>query len=79
MTCSATVLIKGFEMMEDPMICQQIARLYIHCKNWIQAAKFAGIATTMKPQNSFLWDTYGQVYKSQLYEKHMCALQEGKD
>lgn len=75
---AATVLIKGFEMMEDPMICQQIARLYIHCKNWIQAAKYAGIATTMKPQNSFLWDTYGQVYKSQLYEKHMCALQEGK-
>lgn len=74
---AATVLIKGFEMMEDPMICQQIARLYIHCKNWTLAAKYAGIATTMKPQNSFLWDTFGQVYKSQLYETYMCALQEG--
>ena len=74
---ATTVLIKGFEMIDDPMICQQIARLYIHCKNWTLAAKYAEIATTMKPQNSFLWDTFGQVYKNQLYEKYMCALQEG--
>ncbi|VDI65140.1 Hypothetical predicted protein [Mytilus galloprovincialis] len=75
---AASILIKGFEMTEDPMICQQIARLYIHCKNWKMAAKYAKIATDMKPQNSFLWDTYGQVYKNQLYDKYICFLQEGK-
>lgn len=75
---AAKVLVKGFELTDDPMICQQIARLYIHCKNWKLAAKYANIATTMKPQNSFLWDTFGQVYKNQLYDKYICFLQEGK-
>lgn len=76
---SATkVLIKGFEMTDDPMICQQVARLYIHCKNWKGAAKYAQIATDMKPYNSFLWDTYGQVYKNELYNKYAEFSQEEK-
>lgn len=73
---AAKILIQGFDMTQDPMLCQQIARLYIHCKNWGFAAKYAKISTDMKPQNSFLWDTYGQVFKNQLYEKFTSLLKE---
>ncbi|KAK3606490.1 hypothetical protein CHS0354_041441 [Potamilus streckersoni] len=72
------VLKMGFEMTNDPMIAQQVSRLFIHCKNWEEAKKYAEEATKLKPQNSFLWDTYGQVYKSQVYDCIKNCLQTGE-
>ncbi|VDI58183.1 Hypothetical predicted protein [Mytilus galloprovincialis] len=73
------VLIKVYHMTKDPMICQHIARLYMHFQNWDRAAEYAEIATSSKPQNSSLWDTYGQVYKNKLLSKYIAISQEGKD
>lgn len=65
------VLMFGFELLNDPMVAQQVARLYYNYKNWEKAEEFANIATGMVPDNSFLWDTYGQVFKTQLKEMYM--------
>ncbi|XP_021343874.1 sterile alpha motif domain-containing protein 9-like [Mizuhopecten yessoensis] len=74
---AAAVLLKGFRMTLDPMIAQQIARFYISCKNWEEAIKYSKIATQMKPNSSYLWDTFGLVYKNQLQQKYECCLQQG--
>ncbi|PVD27994.1 hypothetical protein C0Q70_10571 [Pomacea canaliculata] len=63
---AAEVMIVGFEFTDDPMIAQQIARVYIHCQNWKEADKYARIAQDMRPTNSYLCDTYGQVSKEKL-------------
>ena len=63
---AASVLQVGFDIFDDPMIAQQIARVYIHCSNWKKADEYAQIAQNMKPRNSYLCDTHGQVYKEQL-------------
>ncbi|KAK7107827.1 sterile alpha motif domain-containing protein 9-like [Littorina saxatilis] len=63
---AAEVLKVGFNRFDDPMIAQQIARVYIHCSNWKEADAFARVAQDMKPKNSYLCDTHGQVYKEQL-------------
>lgn len=55
---AAEILIKVFQMTKDAIVCQQIARLYIHCQKWESAVKYARTATEIKPQSSFLWDTY---------------------
>lgn len=65
------VLMFGFELLDDPMVAQQVARLYYNYKNWEKAEEFANIATGMVSENSFLWDTYGQVFKTQLKEMYM--------
>ncbi|XP_033729231.1 sterile alpha motif domain-containing protein 9-like [Pecten maximus] len=76
---AAAVLLKGFNMTKDPMIAQQIARLYMSFKNWEDATKYSKIATHLKPKNSYLWDTYGLVFKNQLQEKYECCLQQGTE
>ncbi|CAL1545561.1 unnamed protein product, partial [Lymnaea stagnalis] len=58
-----------FEHNQDPFTAQLVARFYIDLKNWSQAEKYAKKATSMLTTNSFLWDTYGQVFKNQLYDK----------
>ena len=63
---AAGVLKVGFEKFDDPMIAQQIARVYIHCQNWKLAEKYARVAQDMKPKSSYLCDTHGQVYKERL-------------
>lgn len=65
---AAEVLKLGFKLLNDPMVAQQAARLYYKYKNWGKAEEFAKIATEMIEDNSFLWDTYGQVFKKQLTE-----------
>ncbi|VDI25344.1 Hypothetical predicted protein [Mytilus galloprovincialis] len=72
---AAEILIKVFQMTKDAMVCQQIARLYIHCQKWESAVKYARTATEIKPQSSFLWDTYGQVYMKQLLAKYLTISQ----
>ncbi|XP_059149805.1 sterile alpha motif domain-containing protein 9-like [Physella acuta] len=63
---SADVLIKLFEVSQDPFIAQIIAKLYTDKGNWEKAEYFAFRATLMNPGNSCLWDTYGRVFSSQL-------------
>ena len=63
------VMEAGFQLINDPFIGQQVARLYyIHASNWAKAKDFAKTAIDMKPDNSFLWDTYGRIYLSELIE-----------
>ena len=69
---AAAVLKVGFDKFDDPMIAQQIARIYIHCQNWKLAEKFARTAQDMIPKSSYLCDTHGQVYK----EKLICVLKD---
>ncbi|XP_062605885.1 sterile alpha motif domain-containing protein 9-like isoform X2 [Saccostrea cucullata] len=62
----AEVLETGYEKTKDPMLAQQIARFYIHSANWGKAEEYAKTAVQSKPDNSYLWDTYGQIYKTEL-------------
>ena len=66
---AAEVLQVGFDKFDDPMIAQQIARVYIHSSNWNKADEYAQVAQNMKPKNSYLCDTHGQVYKEQLIKR----------
>ena len=46
--------------------------------NWIEATKYAKIITNKKPDNSFLWDTFGNVFKAQVVAHlHECFKTEG--
>ncbi|XP_067667272.1 sterile alpha motif domain-containing protein 9-like [Haliotis asinina] len=63
---AAEILKKTFEKTSDIFIAQQIARLFIVCENWDQAIKYASVATDKQPNNSYLWDTHGQIYKVRL-------------
>ncbi|XP_076444627.1 sterile alpha motif domain-containing protein 9-like [Babylonia areolata] len=63
---AAKVLEAGFEVFEDPMLAQQIARVYIHIQEYEQAERFARIAIDMEPANFYLFDTLGQIYKQKL-------------
>ncbi|XP_059169525.1 sterile alpha motif domain-containing protein 9-like [Physella acuta] len=62
------VLIQLFEVSQDPFIAQLISRVYMEMKNWNKAKLYAQKATFLKPENSYLWDTYGRVFSSQLAE-----------
>lgn len=46
-----------------------ISRFYIDDKQWGKAEEYARIATTINDNNSFLYHTYGQVFKSQLFQE----------
>ncbi|KAL8586965.1 hypothetical protein ACOMHN_062376 [Nucella lapillus] len=63
---AAKVLEVAFDIFEDPMLAQQIARVYIHIPNYEQAEQFARTAIDMDPANFYLHDTLGQVYKQKL-------------
>ncbi|KAH9491676.1 hypothetical protein Btru_031180 [Bulinus truncatus] len=54
---------------QDPFTAQLLARYYIKIRLWEKAEKIAKQGTEKLRDNSFLWDTYGQVFKSQLYAK----------
>ncbi|XP_055867733.1 sterile alpha motif domain-containing protein 9-like isoform X2 [Biomphalaria glabrata] len=58
-----------FDNNSDPYTAQLLARYYIRVKKWSKAEDYAKCATERLPENSFFWDTYGQVFKGQLYEK----------
>ncbi|XP_064611023.1 sterile alpha motif domain-containing protein 9-like [Liolophura sinensis] len=63
---AAEVMITVFERTDDPMVAQCIARLFIQAENWRKAEDYAKICTHMRPSNSCVWDTFGQVYKSKI-------------
>ncbi|BFZ00905.1 hypothetical protein BsWGS_03944 [Bradybaena similaris] len=66
---AVNILEQLFELKEDPFTAQLISRFYIDMKNWSRAEHFAKIATSKLPSNSFLWDTYGRVFKNQLADR----------
>ena len=63
---AAEVLKAGFDIFEDPMIGQQAARIFLRLQKWDEAERYAEYALNMDPGNSFLCDTYGQVFKWKL-------------
>lgn len=74
---AAEVLEAGYEITENPMVAQQTARFFIHVANWEKAEQYAKAAVESKPDNSYLWDTYGQIYKKRLTEKYKSWLADG--
>ncbi|CAL1542875.1 unnamed protein product, partial [Lymnaea stagnalis] len=68
-----------FSLNKDPFTAQLIARFYIEIKDWTSAEKWALKAINMRPDSSFLWDTYGQVYKSQLFDKTTMKTVDARD
>ena len=63
------VLVAGYELTRDPFVAQQLARLYMKDENWDAARSYIDQATKQRPDNSYLWDTYGRVYERQLAVK----------
>ena len=70
MEIAALMLQHGYRLTEDPFVSQQIARLYMHMKDWPNAETYAKYATDKMPSNSFVWDTYGRVFLNQVAEKY---------
>ena len=71
-------LLKTFYVIseKDPFISQQIARLCIYNNEWDEAKDYAGKATTQKPDNSYLWDTYGRASLGQLSSMYNTLLDQ---
>ncbi|RUS82087.1 hypothetical protein EGW08_010164 [Elysia chlorotica] len=65
---AAAILEAIFDENEDAFTAQLVSRYYINLKNWSKAEQFAKRATDLNPFSSFLWDTYGQVFKEQILE-----------
>ncbi|KAK6962767.1 sterile alpha motif domain-containing protein 9, partial [Biomphalaria glabrata] len=55
-----------FEINKDAFTAQLISRVYMFTKNWQKATFYANRAVQLKPENSFLWDTAGRVFKAKL-------------
>uniref|UniRef100_A0A8D0GBJ0 SAM9L protein n=1 Tax=Sphenodon punctatus TaxID=8508 RepID=A0A8D0GBJ0_SPHPU len=63
-----SVLIEGtFRFNHNAFICQALARhFYIQEKNFVHALEWAKKAKNRAPNNSYITDTLGQIYKSQI-------------
>ncbi|KAM8824464.1 sterile alpha motif domain-containing protein 9-like, partial [Synchiropus picturatus] len=58
------LLRKAFELFHsDPFIAQHLARLHYHYEQFEDAKQWAEVAAQQQPNNSFILDTKGQVYK----------------
>lgn len=68
------VVQRCFEITEDAMVGQQLARFNIHIKRFDAAEEAITSSLEKKPKSSYLLDTYGQIFKSKmeyLLEKHL--------
>ena len=74
---AADLLKKIYELSEDVFVGQQLSRLYIHSMNWEKAKDIAMAITDKKPDNSFLWDTYGHAYKEQIKQIYADCMENG--
>ncbi|XP_046373581.2 sterile alpha motif domain-containing protein 9-like [Haliotis rufescens] len=73
---AAEILATTFDKTWDNFIAQQLARLYIVCENWEKAIEYASEATGRQPNNSYLLDTHGQIFKvrlSKVFEKGLAT------
>ncbi|XP_051994418.1 sterile alpha motif domain-containing protein 9-like [Xyrauchen texanus] len=55
---------------EDAFVAQQLARLLYENKIFEEAQTWAEMAKSHLPQNTYILDTLGQVYKKWFYDKH---------
>ncbi|XP_033110345.1 sterile alpha motif domain-containing protein 9-like [Anneissia japonica] len=61
------VLTLGFQVLQDSRIAQQIARYYnLAIEDFPMALEFIEKAIDMKKDNSFYWDTKGQIYRKEI-------------
>ncbi|XP_072047434.1 sterile alpha motif domain-containing protein 9-like [Amphiura filiformis] len=64
------ILDQGFETLKDPMVAQHAARLcYIRerYRDYGKALEYIEKALNLAKRNSYLWDTKGQIFKSQMF------------
>ncbi|XP_052764421.1 sterile alpha motif domain-containing protein 9-like isoform X2 [Mya arenaria] len=55
-----------FEITEDAMVGQQLARYNIHINDYENAVHEIKRSLELKPDNSYLLDTYGQIFKAKM-------------
>ncbi|XP_052763855.1 uncharacterized protein LOC128205870 [Mya arenaria] len=55
-----------FKISKNPFVAQQLARYYKHIKEFTNAIKAIQSAIELNPKNPFLYDTFGQIYRSML-------------
>ncbi|XP_045180495.2 uncharacterized protein LOC123539788 isoform X2 [Mercenaria mercenaria] len=60
------VMTKCFDVSGNAMVGQQLARYHYHIKNFMAAEDVIKRCLDHKPQNSYLLDTYGQIFKSKM-------------
>ena len=58
----------GFNVLEDPMIAQQAARLHMTLGDLNRGEQFIKEAISMSPNNSYLQHTYGTLCRTQLLQ-----------
>ncbi|XP_052765067.1 LOW QUALITY PROTEIN: sterile alpha motif domain-containing protein 9-like [Mya arenaria] len=68
-----------FEITKDAMVGQQLARFYIHIEEYESAKKEIQNALDIKPNNAYLADTYGQIYKEELKVTKKKYLSRGEE
>ena len=67
--CGAVKVVElAFDILEDPMIAQQAARLHMDLGNLKRGEQLIEEAIRMSPNNSFLQHTYGTLYRTQLQQ-----------
>ncbi|XP_072035535.1 sterile alpha motif domain-containing protein 9-like [Amphiura filiformis] len=65
------VLETGHEVLSDHHYAQQAARLcYILEKDYTKAHEYIRKAIDQRPKNAYIWDTKGQIYRSEIKEKY---------
>ena len=63
----ARLMARCFHITDDAMVGQQLARfLYIHMNDFDGAEHVIKKAIHLQPQNSYLLDTHGQIYRAKL-------------
>ena len=58
---------QAFAILESPIVAQQAARLcYVKFQDFQEAHRYIDKALGLNPQNSYMWDTKGQIFKSEM-------------
>ncbi|XP_053381830.1 sterile alpha motif domain-containing protein 9-like [Mercenaria mercenaria] len=60
------VLQRCFDITDDAMVGQQLARFNIHIRQFDAAETAIKRSLSIRPQNSYLLDTYGQIFKGKM-------------
>lgn len=66
-----------YEITDDPLVAQQLARLNAEVGNWEKAHQAIDDAINKKPNNSYLIHTKGQLYKDQMQTSFSSFNKEG--
>ncbi|XP_071801500.1 sterile alpha motif domain-containing protein 9-like [Asterias amurensis] len=60
------ILKLGFEILDDPFVAQQVARLYLKESEFGKASTYADKALNLDLKNAYFWDTKGRILKKYL-------------